>query len=107
MTAIQSVLLGLAVLVQAVAAVGMLAAREPLDRLHLVGPVSVLATILVVAAVGLDGGSSTLVAKAVVTGGFLWVASPFVTRATARALRVRAAGRLELAGEEVDREDPT
>lgn len=94
MTAVQAGLLAVAVVIQLVCAVGMLTLDDPFDRLHLVGPVSVFATILVVLAVLGGGGSHTHLAKVVVIGAVLWGTSPFLTRATARALRIRDRGRL-------------
>lgn len=105
MTAAQSILLGAAMAIQAVCAIGMLTTRAPLDRLHLVGPVSVLATVAVVAAVALDPTSSTShLAKAVVTGLFVWLSSPFLSRATSRALRIRERGELTVPSQEVEQE---
>lgn len=104
MTAAQAILLGTAVAIQAVCAIGMLTTRAPLDRLHLVGPVSVLATVAVVAAVAIDPTSSSQLAKAVVTGLFVWLSSPFLSRATSRALRIRARGELTVPSENVEQE---
>lgn len=100
MTAAQVVLLGAVVALQLVAAVGMLVVRGPLDRLHLVGPVSVFGSLAIVLATLAAGTSTTHTAKTVATCLFLWVSSPFLSRATARALRVRATGELQIAPHE-------
>lgn len=101
MTALQAGLLGLVVLIQIVCAVGVLVVDDPFDRLHLIGPVSVFGSILVTVAVVVGGSSTTHLAKVVVIGVLLWAASPFLTRATARALRVRWTGRLEVRPDEL------
>lgn len=101
MTAVQLVLLVVVVAIQLGCALGVLLVEEPADRLHLVGPVSVFGSILLTVAVALGGTSSTHIAKVVVIGLVLWLSSPFVTRATARALRVRASGRLEVEPDEL------
>lgn len=102
MSATAGVLLGVVVAIQLVCAVGVLVVDDPSDRLHLVGPVSVLATVVAVVAIVLEAGSRTHVAKVVVTGLFLWAGSPFVTRATARALRIRGTGRLVVSDDEIE-----
>lgn len=78
------------VVVCAVAAVGLLVAREATDRLHLSGVVTSVAVVLATAAAILDGVSAAvgvelaLVCVVVVTTG------PVITHALARAFRVRA-----------------
>lgn len=100
MTAIQAALLGAVVALHLIAAVGMLLVRDPLDRLHLVGPVSVFGSLAIILATLAAGTSTTHTAKTVATCLFLWVSSPFLSRMTARALRVRATGQLEIAPHE-------
>lgn len=104
MTLVQAGLLAAVVAVQLVCAVSLLVLRDPFDRLHMVGPVSVLATIALVVAAVIGSASSTHTAKVVVVGLLLWVTSPFSSRATARALRVRATGRLAVDADEVVQE---
>lgn len=105
MTAVQVALLAVVIVLQLVAAVGLFVIRDPLDRLHLVGPVSVIGTIVLIVATVLAGTSTTHLAKTIVTGLFLWAASPFVSRTTARALRVRDAGELAIGAVDRDEDD--
>lgn len=105
MSVVQVVLLAAVALIQLVCAVGVLAVDDPFDRLHLVGPVSVLGSILLVAAVVVGGSSSTHIAKVAVIGAFLWGTSPFLTRATASALRIRSTGRLDVGPDELGEDD--
>lgn len=105
MSAAAAVLLGISVAVQLVCCAGNLLVRDAADRLHLVGPLSVLVTLCVVTAVIAGSGSRTHVAKVVVTGIFLAASSPFVSRATGRALRIRAKGRLGVEENEVEEEE--
>lgn len=94
MSGLQAVLLAVVVAVQLVCAVALLFQRDPFDRLHLVGPVSVLATAVLVVAVLISASSTSHAAKVVVVGLLAWLTSPMSNRVTARALRIRAAGRL-------------
>lgn len=105
MNVAQGALLAGAVVLQLACAVGILAVEDPMDRLHLIGPVSVLGSVLLVVAIAVGGTSGTHLAKVAVTGLFLWATSPFLTRATARALRIRATGRLEVSSEELGEGD--
>lgn len=102
MTGLQAVLLGAAVTIQVVCCLGVLLLEDATDRLHLVGPVSVLATLAVVVAVAAGAASRTHLAKVAVTGLVVAAASPFVSRATARALRVRERGGMGVEAVEVE-----
>lgn len=106
MTAVQSALLVAVIVLQLVCAVTMVVADDPFARLHLVGPVSVLGTIALTVAAILGSTSSTHAAKIIVVGLVLWVTSPFSNRAMARALRVRATGRLDARDAEIVEETP-
>lgn len=106
MTVAQGVVLSFVVALQLVCAVGVLLVDDPFDRLHLLGPVSVLGSILLIVTVLLGGPSTSHLAKVAATGALLWATSPFVTRASARALRIRATGRLAVTEEELE-EEPT
>lgn len=105
MTAIQMGLLAAAVAIQLACAVGVLRVHDPFARLHLVSPVSVFGSLLIVVAVVVGGSAATHLAKVVVIGLLLWISGPFVTRATARALRIRSEGRLEVAPGELEAGD--
>lgn len=102
MSGIALALVALAVTLQLLGAVTLLLTRDALDRLHAIGPVSVFATILLVSGVVIDADSMDHVAKAVATGLVVWASSPFLTRAGARAIRVRRTGELSATTEEID-----
>lgn len=105
MSAVQVGLLAAVALIQLVCAIGLLVVHDAFDRLHLVGPVSVFGSILLVAAVVVGGSSVTHIAKVAAIGAFLWGTSPFLTRATARALRIRSTGRLDIGPDELGEDD--
>lgn len=100
MTVVVAVLLAAGVATELICAVGVVLARDAFDRLHLVGPAAVVGTAFIVAAVALDAHTGSHVARVVATGAVLWLSSPFLTRATARALRIRRTGRLLADGDE-------
>src|SRR5438128_1264696 len=83
------VLLALGVAAQLLCCFGLLVMRDALDRLHYAAGGSTLGPILIAAAVlvvhPLDSSGIT----AIVTVGFLLVASPVLTVATARAVQAR------------------
>jgi multisubunit Na+/H+ antiporter MnhG subunit len=94
------VLLGLAVAVTLGSTLGLITARDSLDRLHFLTPVSILSTGLVAVAVvareALDGRGL----KALMVLGAFCLLGPVLNQATARALRVRALGDWRLTDEE-------
>ncbi len=63
--------------------------RGPFNKLHLVGPASTLAPLLIAAAVVAEDGWAVTSAKAVLVALILVVVSPVLTHATARAARRR------------------
>lgn len=105
MIGVQAAILAVVVLLQLICSIGVLVVDDPFDRLHLIGPVSVFGSILLTVAVVVGGTSTTHLAKVVVIGALLWGASPFLTRATARALRIRAVGDLEVGPDELIEDD--
>ncbi|HWE37913.1 MAG TPA: monovalent cation/H(+) antiporter subunit G [Isosphaeraceae bacterium] len=94
-TVIAAALLAIAVGVVWACAVGLLAARDAFDRLHCVGPVTVLGPIAVAGAVVVAEGPSASALKAILIGLSLLAVGPILTHATARAVRFRAAGGLK------------
>jgi multicomponent Na+:H+ antiporter subunit G len=94
------VLLGLGVLVAAGSVIGLLVARDDLDRLHFAAPASVVAPVLVAIAVvareALDGRAI----KALLVAAFFLVLNPILSQATARAQRAREHGDWRLSEEE-------
>jgi multisubunit Na+/H+ antiporter MnhG subunit len=86
------VLLGIAVLVAAGSVVGLVAARDDLDRLHFLAPASVLSPVLVAVAVVAREAFDGRAIKALLVAGFFLVLNPILSQATARAARVREHG---------------
>jgi multisubunit Na+/H+ antiporter MnhG subunit len=72
---------------------GVLTARDTLDRLHYVGPAAMLGGVAVVGAVVAETGFGLIALRAALAVGILQVAAAVTTHATARA----ALGRGELA----------
>jgi multicomponent Na+:H+ antiporter subunit G len=75
---------------------GALRARDVYDRLHYVGPATTLGASLICLAVLVNAGFHQAGDKALLLAAILAVCGPVLTHATARAARIRAAGRWEL-----------
>jgi monovalent cation/proton antiporter MnhG/PhaG subunit len=75
---------------------GALRARDAYDRLHYVGPATTLGAFLICLAVLVDEGFDQAGDKALLLAAIIAVCGPVLTHATARAARIRAAGRWEL-----------
>jgi len=93
-------LLGLAVLVAVGSAVGLVAARDDLDRLHYLAPASVVSPVLVALAVVAREAFDGRAIKALLVAAFFLVLNPILSQATARAARVREHGDWRLSQEE-------
>jgi multisubunit Na+/H+ antiporter MnhG subunit len=78
---------GVAVLLAA--AVGLVAARDAFDALHLIAPAGVLGAVLVCAAVLVNEGFSSAGIHAALVGGILLASNPVLTHATGLAVRWR------------------
>jgi multicomponent Na+:H+ antiporter subunit G len=90
-------LVGLAVLVGVLSCVGVFVARDPYDSLHFTAPASVLSPVLIAIAVVIEEGiGSQAGIKSIVVALLLIVLNTVLVHATARAARIRAAGRWEL-----------
>jgi multisubunit Na+/H+ antiporter MnhG subunit len=87
-TLLVAVLLGAAVAAAAVSTVGVLGARDAFDRLHYVGPASVLGGAALAVAVGISQGGVTAV-RVVLIVLVLQVGTALTTHATARAGVIR------------------
>jgi multisubunit Na+/H+ antiporter MnhG subunit len=85
-------LLGLGVLVELVAVLGVAVMRDPFDRVHYVGLVG-YGALLVGASILVRESFSLIGDKAIVTGLLLALFSPVVGHVTARSLRRRSLGR--------------
>ena len=67
--------------------------RGAFDRLHFLGPATLLGPLGIAAAVAVDSDTSAqAAAKAFALAFFVLISGPVVTHATARAARLRAAG---------------
>jgi multicomponent Na+:H+ antiporter subunit G len=83
---VAGVLLGAGLLVAASAALGALAMRDVLDRLHFLTPVTSLAGPLVGAALAVENGWGATTAQILLTVFLLAVAGPVLESATGRML---------------------
>jgi len=88
------VLLGFGVTVEVLCALGVLLMRNSFDRLHYLGPATLLGPLAVAAAVLVDASDTQARIKAVLIALILLATGPILTHATARAARVRQFGRL-------------
>jgi multicomponent Na+:H+ antiporter subunit G len=83
---VSDVLLGVGVLVAVAAAVGALAVRDVLDRLHFLTPVTSLAAPLVGTSLAVANGWGATTAQILLTVFLLAVAGPVLESATGRML---------------------
>ncbi len=84
-----SILLGAAVLVVLACCLGLLLMRSPLARLHYLGPASLLAPVLVAAAVLAEEGLGQAGLKAVMIAALLFVQGPVLAHILGRAISIR------------------
>ena len=96
-------LLAAAVLVQWFCCLGVLRMRGTFNRLHFLGPATLLGPPLVAAATLVDGASAQASVKAVLLALILMITGPVTSHALARATRVRETGKAEARPEEVKR----
>jgi multisubunit Na+/H+ antiporter MnhG subunit len=94
------VLLGLAAVVAVGSVVGLVAARDDLDRLHYLAPASVVSPVLIAAAVVAREAFDGRAIKALLVAAAFVVLNPVLSQATARAERVRERGDWRPAPEE-------
>ena len=104
-----AVVVGL-LLVVAVASVllscaGLVAARDPCDKLNFTGPATVIAPVAVAAAVLVEEPLSSAGVKAVLVAIVMLVTGPVLLHATGRAARVREQGRFVILSEEAERRE--
>lgn len=86
------VCLGAAVLVVVASAVGVLVMRDVYQKLHFLTPISIVAPLLVAAAVTLREGWHANTGQTWLAVALVCVASPILGHATMRAARVRDRG---------------
>jgi multisubunit Na+/H+ antiporter MnhG subunit len=85
-------LLALAAVVAVGSVVGLVAARDDLDRLHYLAPASVASPVLIAAAVVAREAFDGRAIKALLVAAAFVVLNPVLSQATARAQRVRERG---------------
>jgi monovalent cation/proton antiporter MnhG/PhaG subunit len=97
------ILLVLGVALELVFCLGVLVARDALDRLHYAAAAATAGPVLLGAAILVDEWLSAAGVSTIVTIGFLVLLSPVLTIATARAAHPRRQGRtVRLAAEEAE-----
>ena len=89
---VADVLLALAVLIVAASALGVLFMRDAFARLHYVTPATVVAPVFVAVAIGVREGLDENTGETFLALFFMVAASPFLSHATIRAIRVRQRG---------------
>lgn len=99
------VLLTIGVSVELICAIGTLAMRDALDRLHFVSPAGILGSVPLLAAAAIQASFPSHAARTAFVGALLVIGSPFVNRAIARGLHIRAAGRFEVDARPAPQED--
>jgi monovalent cation/proton antiporter MnhG/PhaG subunit len=89
---VADVLLGMAVLLVLACSLGVLVMRDVYQRLHFVGPISMVAPVLVGLAVSVRSGWLANTGETWLALAFVLVASPYLSHATIRAARPRERG---------------
>ncbi len=79
--------------VEVLCAIGLLVMRDPFDRLHYLGPASILGPLALAVAVLIDAHDVASRIKVVLIVLTLLIVGPVLTHATARAIQARQAGR--------------
>jgi multicomponent Na+:H+ antiporter subunit G len=92
-----AVLVTLAVVITLLSVLGVWIAQDAYDSLHFTSPASVVSPVLLAIAVVIEEGiSSQAGIKSIVVALILIVLNPVLAHATARAARIRKAGKWEL-----------
>ena len=86
------VLLGLAVLIVLASSVGILVMRDAYQKLHYVTPAALVAPLIVGLAVLAQSGLTENTVQTWLALLFIMIASPFLSHATIRAVRIREKG---------------
>ena len=90
-----AVLLALGVAFVVLSCAGVVAMRDPFDRLHFTSPAATVAPILFTVAVLVEEPLSSAGIKAVIVAVLIVGTTPVLTHATARAAHIRRHGRWE------------
>jgi multisubunit Na+/H+ antiporter MnhG subunit len=89
---VADVCLGLAVLLVLACSLGVLVMRDTYQRLHFVGPISIVAPLLVGLAVTVSSGWHEATGASWMAIAIVVVSAPFLSHATMRAARIHAEG---------------
>ncbi len=89
------ILLVVGVAIELACCVGVLVMRDAHDKLHYIGPASILGPIAVAGAIVIRESLSQAGVKAIITAVLLIIANPVLTHATGRALYIRRRDQLE------------
>jgi multisubunit Na+/H+ antiporter MnhG subunit len=84
---------------------GLLASKGPFEQLHFTGPAATVAPVAIAAAVLVEERLSSMGVKSVITAAIIFVTSPVLVHATARAIRVRRHGEFSVLDEERERKE--
>ena len=86
------ILLAAAVLVVVASVAGVVTMRDVYQRAHFLGPMTMLAPLLIAVAVTISSGWDENTGQTWLALGFVIVVSPFLSHATVRAARIREQG---------------
>lgn len=89
---VADVLLGMAVVLVLAGSLGVNAMRDTYQRIHFLGPISLVAPVFVALAVTVQSGWHQATGETWLALGFVAVSSPFLSHATARAARIHKEG---------------
>jgi monovalent cation/proton antiporter MnhG/PhaG subunit len=87
-----AILLGLAVAIVLLSSLGVLAMGDVYQKLHFLTPASLVAPVLVAAAVFVQAGLTENTGETLVALFFVVIAGPYLSHATIRAARIRDQG---------------
>jgi multisubunit Na+/H+ antiporter MnhG subunit len=96
------VLLGLGVVFVALSAIGVLAMRTAVDRLHFTAPAATFSPVCFAAAVLVEEPLSSAGVKAVLVALLIGLTTPVLGHATVRAFRIREEGRWKVHSHELE-----
>ena len=84
---------------------GVLVMRDALDRLHFTAPAATIGPVLIAAAVLVEEPLSSAGIKAVLVALLIFVTTPVLSHATARAARIREHGRWRMLPHELEKDE--
>ncbi len=100
-----ALLLGFAVAITWICCIGLVAMRDPYQKLHYIAPPASLGVFAIFLALLLQKGWNQASIKALIIVGVLTLLNSVVSHATARAFRMRAHGDWRPRGEEIQEMD--